>query len=65
MLYVDIANTIDGEHATAEDKAKALISCGSDGGAMGVVVNATDKFYSDNQAMGYSNDGILIKLMKA
>lgn len=65
VLYADIANTIDGgEKATAAQKAAAIISCGPDGGTMGVQVNATHPMYTSTTytKAGLSPNGLLVKV---
>ncbi|UNI23899.1 hypothetical protein JDV02_009691 [Purpureocillium takamizusanense] len=66
VLYEDIARTIDGgESASDDDKAKALISCQTSGGSLGVLVNETDPAYhtEDYKNSGYTPKGIIIKIV--
>jgi len=66
VLYTDIANTIDGgEASTSASVAASLTGCGADGGSLGVVINSTDPVYSSAAytAMGYTPDGIIIKIV--
>ncbi|KAL6824639.1 hypothetical protein J3E69DRAFT_337167 [Trichoderma sp. SZMC 28015] len=65
VLYADIANTIDGgTGATAAQQAAALIGCGTDGGSLGVVYNASNPAYSaSTYPTGYTPEGILIKIV--
>ncbi|KAK1833689.1 hypothetical protein QBC39DRAFT_380545 [Podospora conica] len=65
--HEDIATTIDGgEKATDEQKAKAIISCGIDGGTLAVQVNATHPVYKSAAYIegGYSTKGLLVKITK-
>ncbi|KAL2150898.1 hypothetical protein VTH82DRAFT_5996 [Thermothelomyces myriococcoides] len=65
VLFADIATTIDGgPDANSTQQAAALIGCGTDGGSMGVVVNASHPTYSGSTyPAGYTTDGILIKIV--
>lgn len=66
VTFNDIANTIDpGANAPAADKDKAIIKCGTAGGQMGVIVNATDPLYKSKEFIdgGYTNEGLVIKLV--
>lgn len=47
VLFADIATTIDGgAKATPEQQAAALIGCGTSGGSLGVLVNASNPVYT-------------------
>lgn len=65
VLFADIANTIDGgANANSTQQAAALISCGTDGGSLGVIVNKSHPTYSGSTyPAGYVTDGILIKIV--
>ncbi|AEO59752.1 hypothetical protein MYCTH_54036, partial [Thermothelomyces thermophilus ATCC 42464] len=63
VLFADIATTIDGgPNASAAQQAAALISCGTDGGSLGVAVNASHPTYKGSTCpAGYTTSGILVK----
>lgn len=65
VLFADIATTIDGgPNANPTQQAAALIGCGTDGGSLGVLVNATNPNYSGSTyPAGYVTTGILIKIV--
>ncbi|KAL7943682.1 hypothetical protein V8C42DRAFT_346607 [Trichoderma barbatum] len=65
VLYADIATTIDGGvGATPAQQATALNGCGTDGGSLGVVYNASNPAYSaSTYLVGYIPEGILIKIV--
>lgn len=65
VLFADIATTIDGgPNATPEQKAAALLGCGSDGGSQGVTVNASSPTYTGpTYPKGYVTKGIIIKIV--
>ncbi|CEL10893.1 hypothetical protein ASPCAL14000 [Aspergillus calidoustus] len=65
LLFADIATTVDGGvNATKAQQAAALVGCGSDGGLLGVRVNASDPTYSGPAyPEGYTTEGILIKIL--
>jgi hypothetical protein len=66
VTFSDIANTIDGGvNATTEVKAKSLANCGTAGGQMGVIINATDPLYKTDEFVkgGFTTKGIIIKLI--
>ncbi len=65
VLFADIATTIDGgANANAAEKAAALIGCGTDGGSLGVTVNATNPAYKGSTyPAGYTTSGTLIKIV--
>jgi hypothetical protein len=65
VLFADIANTIDGgAKATAAQQAAALIGCGTDGGSLGVVYNASNPAYTaSTYPAGSTPAGILIKIV--
>lgn len=69
VLFSDIANTIDGgASATAAQQATALIGCGTNGGALGVVYNSSNVQYNSSASLypaGYTPDGILIKVVSS
>lgn len=65
-LFADIANTIDGGvDATDDQKAAALIGCGTAGGSLGVVYNASNPQYNTATyiANNYTPSGLLIKIV--
>ncbi len=66
VLFADIANTIDGGvGATDAQKAAALIGCGTAGGSLGVVYDASNPQYNTAAyiANGYTPSGLLIKIV--
>ena len=66
VLFEDIANTIDGgEKATDAQKAKALLGCGTDGGAVGVIVNSTAAAYHTTAYTtgNFSTSGLIVKIV--
>ncbi|KAH7369720.1 hypothetical protein BKA65DRAFT_521737 [Rhexocercosporidium sp. MPI-PUGE-AT-0058] len=66
VLFADIANTIDGGvGATNAQKANALIGCGTDGGSLGVVYNASNAQYNTAAylANGYTPSGLIVKIV--
>ncbi|KAJ3491614.1 hypothetical protein NLG97_g5560 [Lecanicillium saksenae] len=65
VLFADIATTIDGgPNATPEQQAAALIGCASDGGSLGVAVNASNPTYKGSTyPKGYVTKGILVKIV--
>ncbi|KAI0181025.1 hypothetical protein GGR52DRAFT_577683 [Hypoxylon sp. FL1284] len=65
VLFADIANTIDGGAGAGEpEQAAALIGCGSDGGSLGVVYNASNPAYSaSTYPAGHTPDGVLVKIV--
>lgn len=65
VLFSDIANTIDGgAKATTAQQAAALIGCGTDGGSLGVVYNASNPAYlASTYPAGSTPGGILIKMV--
>ncbi|KAI0810215.1 hypothetical protein GGR55DRAFT_678809 [Xylaria sp. FL0064] len=68
VLFADIANTIDGgSGATPDQQANALIGCGTSGGSLGVVYNASNPQYltSSYLASDYTPAGILIKIVSS
>lgn len=63
VLFADIANTIDGGSGTNKT-ANALISCGTDGGSLGVAYNASNPAYlASTYPTGYTPAGILVKIV--
>jgi hypothetical protein len=63
VLFADIANTIDGG-TNANATTDALISCGTDGGSLGVVYDASNPAYSaSTYPAGYTPAGILVKIV--
>ena len=65
-LFADIANTIDGGvNATDAQKAAALIGCGTAGGSLGVLYNASNPQYNTAAyiANSYTPSGLLIKIV--
>ncbi|KAK5628852.1 hypothetical protein RRF57_004567 [Xylaria bambusicola] len=66
VTFNDIATTIDGGPTGAQVN-QSLTHCGTAGGQMGVIVNATDPLYSSAEFVngGYTNQGIVIKLVHA
>ncbi|ATY66573.1 hypothetical protein A9K55_001053 [Cordyceps militaris] len=64
VLFADIATTIDGgANATPAQQAAALIGCGTDGGSLGVAVNASNPAYSGSTyPKGYVTKGIVVKI---
>jgi hypothetical protein len=68
VLFEDIATTMDGGvGATPAQQAEVLLGCGTDGGAMGVQVNATHPTYSSPayQALNAETYGIIIKVVSS
>lgn len=68
VLYTDIANTIDGgEGASDSEIADSLLSCKTQGGQQGVLVNEDDAAYQsdDYKDSGATTDGVIIKLVRA
>jgi hypothetical protein len=67
VLFADIATTIDGgAMATPEQQAAALIGCGTSGGSLGVLVNASNPAYTaSTYPAGYKSSGILVKIVAA
>jgi hypothetical protein len=65
VLFADIATTIDGgANANSTQQAAALIGCGTDGGSLGVAVDATNPTYAGSTyPAGYVTDGILVKIV--
>ncbi|KAI0205631.1 hypothetical protein F4808DRAFT_409740 [Astrocystis sublimbata] len=65
VLFADIATTIDGgANADETQQAAALLGCGTDGGSLGVTVNATNPTYSGSTyPAGYVTEGIIIKIV--
>ncbi|KAK0742156.1 hypothetical protein B0T21DRAFT_360714 [Apiosordaria backusii] len=65
VLFADIATTIDGgANANSTQQAAALVGCGTDGGSLGVLVNATHPTYSGSTyPAGYKTSGIIIKIV--
>jgi hypothetical protein len=66
VLFEDIAATIDGgENATSEQREKALLGCGADGGAFAVQANLSNPAYSAASyvAAGYKTSGLLVKVV--
>ncbi|KAL2872836.1 uncharacterized protein BJX67DRAFT_376620 [Aspergillus lucknowensis] len=65
VLFADIATTIDGgADADESQQAAALVGCGTDGGSLGVLVNAANPTYSgETYPAGYTTEGILIKIV--
>lgn len=65
VLLTDIANTIDGGSNT--NKAGSLLGCGTGGGMMGVVTNATNPAYltATYKASKAKPQDIIIKIVNA
>lgn len=65
VLLTDIANTIDG--GENKNKAGSLLGCGTGGGMMGVVTNATNPAYltATYKASKAKPQDIIIKIVKA
>lgn len=65
VMFADIATTIDGgANANSTQQAASLLGCGSDGGSLGVVVNAAHPTYSGSTyPKGYVTSGIIIKIV--
>lgn len=65
VLLTDIANTIDG--GENKNKAASLLGCGTGGGMMGVVTNATNAAYltATYKASKAKPQDIIIKIVKA
>jgi hypothetical protein len=66
VLFEDIAATIDGgENATPEQRQKALIGCGTAGGAFAVQANLSNPAYlaASYVAAGYKTSGLLVKVV--
>ncbi|KAI1771427.1 hypothetical protein F4818DRAFT_204031 [Hypoxylon cercidicola] len=66
VLFEDIATTIDGGETTAAHKA-SIVDCLTEGGSLGVLVNATHPAYSaaTYTSAGYTPNGILIKIVSS
>ncbi|XXG95202.1 hypothetical protein Hte_001462 [Hypoxylon texense] len=66
VLFEDIATTIDGGEATAVHQA-SIVDCLTEGGSLGVLVNATNAAYSaaTYTSAGYTPQGILIKIVSS
>jgi hypothetical protein len=67
VMFADIATTIDGgPNANATLQAASLLGCGTDGGSLGVAVNATHPTYKGSTyPAGYVTSGIIIKIVAA
>jgi hypothetical protein len=67
VLFADIATTIDGgAKATPEQQVASLAGCGTSGGSLGVMVNATNPAYTaSTYPAGYKTSGILVKIVAA
>jgi hypothetical protein len=63
ILFSDIAATIDGFALT--DPSKALLNCSTAGGQMGAIVDESNPFYQTQLFKGFTNKGIIIKLVKS
>jgi len=66
VTYEDIATTLDGgPDATDAERSRAIVGCLSNGGSLGVLVNATNGAYSSPvyKAIGGKPEGILIKIV--
>lgn len=63
VLFEDIATTIDG----SDDSTQGIISCISNGGSLGVLVNSSNPSYNslDYLASGAEPDGILVKIVNS
>ncbi|CEJ81477.1 hypothetical protein VHEMI01599 [[Torrubiella] hemipterigena] len=68
VLLEDLARAVDGgENAKEEQRAKALIGCGKNGGQVAVTPSGKDARYESDwyKASGAEPRGIIIKLVKA
>lgn len=65
VAFSDIAATLDGGTESLAEAQLALTFCGSAGGQMGLVSNATDPYYSSSayKAAGFVNTGLIIKVV--
>jgi hypothetical protein len=63
VLFSDIAGTIDG--LALADPSKALLNCSTAGGQMGVIVDESNPYYQTQLFEGFTNKGIIIKLVKS
>ncbi|KAM7200807.1 hypothetical protein V8F33_003738 [Rhypophila sp. PSN 637] len=65
VMFADIATTIDGgPNANSTAQEAALLGCGTDGGSLGVLVNATHPTYKGSTfPAGYVTSGIIIKIV--
>ena len=65
VLFADIATTIDGgPNADEAQQAASLIGCGTNGGSLGVLVDADNPAYSGSTyPEGDVTSGILIKIV--
>ncbi|KAK4118086.1 hypothetical protein N657DRAFT_651646 [Parathielavia appendiculata] len=63
VLFSDIANTIDGLNLA--DPSKALLNCSTAGGQMATIVDDTNPYYQTQLFDGFTNKGIIIKLVKS
>lgn len=62
VLFSNIAATVDG--IGLDDPSRALINCGTAGGQMGTIVDESNFFYRAQMFEGFTNKGIVIKLVK-
>jgi len=68
VLALDIANTLDGgENATDEQRAKSLLGCGTNGGQMGLVFDASNPAYTGETYKSWKTtpSGLVIKVVRA
>jgi hypothetical protein len=63
ILFSDIAATIGG--LALADPSKALLNCSTAGGQMGAIVNESNPFYQAQLFKGFTNKGIIIKLVES
>ncbi|PVH68153.1 hypothetical protein DL98DRAFT_441869, partial [Cadophora sp. DSE1049] len=66
VLFADIANTINGGvGATDAQKAASLLGCGTDGGSLGVVYNASNAQYNTAAYLtnSYTPTGLIVKIV--
>ncbi|KAH6844587.1 hypothetical protein B0I37DRAFT_416189 [Chaetomium sp. MPI-CAGE-AT-0009] len=63
VLFADIAATIDG--LTLDDPSTALLNCNTTGGQMATIVDEASPSYQTQLFEGFTNKGIITKLVKS
>ncbi|KAI9148706.1 putative beta- -glucanosyltransferase [Paramyrothecium foliicola] len=63
VLFSDIAATIDG--MTLDDSSVAIANCSTAGGQMATIVDDTNLLYRSSLFKGFTNKGIIIKVVKS